>query len=166
MGLFEFFKRKGFGADIHSGRSYFGTDIQNIDLKGLVNFAISVFQDNPDFDAGQVIEKIRSFRDDERLAIALYRFIPIAYIRLFIPALAYPDQYFLVKNDKQLLFAFSTDGIYRIVWEECKVRFSQETSREKILPVLFHSSDFNSINEALKAGSKLENLVLSPPCFV
>jgi hypothetical protein len=165
MGLFDFWKSKNVSAKNSVRGSYCETEIQDKDLRALVNLSISVFQDNPDFEADQLIDKIISFSGEEQLALALYRFIPIAYCRLLFPEPGYSDEYILYKNDKQQSFTFSTDNIYRVVFEECSLRFSRETSQEKILPILVHSADFNAINEAVKGGAVLADMIVSPSYF-
>ena len=167
MGLFDFLKNKKTTITTFTSGSYFETDISDLDLRSLINDAISVFQDNSDFDYNQIIDTIKTYRNDEALALAIYRFIPIAYCRLLIPEPKYSDGFVLYKseNDKKN-FSFSADRIYKIVFDESRTRFEKEASQDKIMPILFHSSDFKAINDALKDGSELKNLVCSPSYFL
>ncbi len=167
MGLFDFFKNKKIETKTLASGSYFDTEINDADLKTLINKAISVFQDNPSFDHNQIIDTLKEYRNEEDLALALYRFIPIAYCRLFIPEPNYSDEFVVYKSqNEKRSFSFSSDKIYRSVMNESKERFAKENMQEKILPILFHSADFKAIQDALKGGSELKNLVCSPSYFL
>lgn len=165
MGLFDFLKGKKTVNDPVAGDSYFHTGINDQDLKVLINQAILAFRD--DQDADQVIGKIKSYRNEEPLALALYRFIPIALCRLFIPEPAYSDEYVVVKSEKdQSSYKLSEDRIYQQVMTELGKWFTTEASQEKLLAILCHSADFQAINNALRNGSNLADLDCGPSYFV
>ena len=166
MGLFDFLRTKKVSNDAATG-SYVNTSISNTDLRDLINDTISVFENNPGHDHNQLIDLIKTYRNDEDLAMALYRFIPIAYCRLFIPEPTYSDEYIVYRSEKDnTTFFLSTDTVYQAVLRESRTRLATTTAPDAVMSVLYHSADFKAINEALNNGSELTNLVCSPAYFL
>lgn len=167
MRIFNFLKKnEKKGITFRSG-SYFDTDISDPDLRVLINHAITVFLNNPSFDCNELIDAIRKHGCDESLAMALFRFIPIAYCRIFLPEPEYSDIYILYKDNRNRReYSFSEDRIYNIVLEESKARYFREGSEEEILPILNHSADFRTINDALRHSLKLEDQICGPTYFL
>lgn len=152
---------------MYTSGSYFDSDVTDSELEGLTEQAISIFRNNKDAQPEEVVDKIRAYRDDEALALALYRFIPIAYCRLFIPQAKYSDQYVLYKSeDEKREFSLSSDRVYGIVQAVCKASLNKATGEDDILPILFHSSAFSAINNALNGGANLADLEVSPSIFM
>lgn len=177
MGLFNFLKPKKTIEEsasdaipkgpVAASGSYFETTISDADLRILINKVITVFQQSNGAGHNEVIDAIRRHRNEEDLAVALYRFIPIAWCRLFIPEPDYSDEYILVKEgQEQAVYLLSRDRVYNMVRTECKNRYEQAATQEEMLPILYHSADFNAINQALKGGSRLEDLVTVPSYFL
>lgn len=138
------------------------------DLAAIINQAISVFGANPGADQNQLIDSIKAFCGNEPLAVALYRFIPIAYCRLFIPEPVYPDEFVVVvdQNATQLTFSFSADRVYTAVLAESRKRLDGLEKQDDLWAIFYHSADFRAINDALNHGAQLTNLVCSPTYFL
>ncbi len=164
MGLFDFFHKKNKQLPFSRG-SYFHTSISDDDLHTLVNQAIDVFERNEQADTETIILSIYRIYPDKNLAIALYRFIPTAFCRLFFYQVNYSDDYIVTRGKEQLLFHYSADGIYNMVAIISKQRIVQSTKPEATFNILFHSADFNAINNAVKGGAELEGLSCSVSYF-
>ncbi len=167
MKLFNFLRRSSPHKSSFPGGTYFNTNIDEIELKLLVNNAILVFDNNVGADHDQLVELIKTYHDDEDLAFALYRFIPIAYCRLFIPEPAYSDDYVIYKSESdKTTYHFSKDAIYNLVLAVCTERLKHAQSSDNVYSILYHSAEFKAINSALLNGSDLKDLVCSPAYFL
>jgi len=165
MGLFNFFHKKKQQLPFSRG-SYFYTAINDDDLHTLVNQAIDVFERNEQGDTETIILSIYSIYPDKDLSIALYRFIPTAFCRLFFYQVNYSDEYIVARAGKEpLRFHYSEDAIYKMVSIISKQRIVQSTRPEATFSVLFHSADFNAINKAVKGGASPEDLSCSASYF-
>ncbi|MBC8152582.1 MAG: hypothetical protein H7Z72_06690 [Bacteroidetes bacterium] len=138
------------------------------DLAAITNQAISAFGTNPGADPNQLIDNIKAYCGDEPLAVALYRFIPIAYCRLFIPEPVYPDEFVLVvdQNTTHVTFSFSADRVYSAVLTESRKRLDSLEKQDDLWAIFYHSADFKAINDALNHGAPLTDLICSPTYFV
>ncbi len=167
MKFFNFFKTKtneSFKLEIGS---YFETKLSDTSLIILINDAISIFQLYTTKEPDQIIETINFKINDQDLAVALYRFIPLAYCRLFIPEVQYSDKFVLLDDEKnEKSFLFTKEKLFQLTLEVCKKRLLIEKDQDKIFPILMHSANFNAINEALNNGSQLNNLNCSPSYFL
>lgn len=167
MKLFDFLKNKKADKQTVTGSSYFDASIGNTDLKLLINKAISVFEINTWFTDKQIVDRIQSYCNDENLALALYRFIPIAYCRIFIPEPKYSDEYIVYTSENnKSTFLFSKDRVYKMVLAESRKRLTNPHLQCDVLPILHHSADFKAINEVLNNGSALDGLICSPSYFL
>jgi hypothetical protein len=111
----------------------------------------------------EIVQAIKDGSKDDDLASALYRLIPVAFCRIFLPEVTYSDEFVVhVDEHNQQHFSFSNDRIYNAVLAESKARFPKVDA----MPILYHSSDFHAINGSLHNGSRLENLVASPTIFM
>ena len=166
MGLFDFFKKNNAPAGPFASGSYVDTNATDEELVILVHQAIAVFRGNPGYSPDQLVEGINIFARDERLAVALYRFIPLAFCQVLFPEPAYSDEFTLTKNGKTKgLHSFSKDRIFRIVAEECQKSAAMNTDQEKMVSILIHSAEFNALNTALKNGSQLSDLQFSATVY-
>ncbi|XZF16570.1 hypothetical protein ACTHGU_10555 [Chitinophagaceae bacterium MMS25-I14] len=146
---------------------YLETTLTDEELKLLVRQAISIFENNPGATPDKIVDKINVYTTDDALALALYRFIPTAYCRLFFPEPGYSDEYIVYKSmDEQDTYHFSADRIYNAVLEESRDILVATSSGDKMLAVVSHSSEFNAINNALNGGSDIKDLVLAPMIFI
>ncbi len=165
MGLFHFLHKKNNPPPFSRG-SYFYTAISDDDLHTLINQAINVFERNEQGDTETIILSIYRIYPDKELAIALYRFIPTAFCRLFFYQVNYSDEYIVDRGGREPQhFNYSEDGIYKMVSIISKQRIVQSTRPEATFSVLFHSADFNAINKAVKGGAEPEDLTCSPSYF-
>ena len=164
MALFDFFHKKNNPLPYSRG-SYFHTAITDTDLHSLINQAINVFENNKGADAVTIIHGIYAVYNDKALAIALYRFIPTAFCRLFFTQVNYADEYYVRHGNDHERFYFSADGVFNMVAMISKQRIVQSTRPEETFSILFHSADFNAINKAVKDGADLHDVSSSPALY-
>ena len=167
VGLFDFLKSKKAGQATFATGSYVNPAISDQALKPLIRTAVSIFQNNTNMDQDGIVDLIKTHCNDEELAMALYRFIPIAYTRLFIPEAVYSDEYVLFKSAaEKATFQFSKDNLYNLIFAECTYLFNHAARADDVMPIMYHSAEFKVINSALHDGSELKNLMLSPAYFL
>jgi hypothetical protein len=157
MGLFDFFKPargpKG---------PYAPTDLSEVELLLMADHAIDLFETHPGASYPQLLGLLEAQTHDSTLAKALYCFIPIAYCRLFIPELRYPDTFVVVDKGS---FPFAKEPVFLAVQKAASERLAQPEAAEKAMNILARSSDFDAINQALNNGSSLKDLEPGPPVF-
>lgn len=152
MGLFDFFKKSQ--EKIES------------DHRSNILLAVKIFESNPDENWETLCDKLVSKLGSKKLAYDLYRFLPIAYCRQFLPEVNFPDTYKVMKSESNFEeHKFADSKLYREVEEIVAKKLKNINSQGDIMSVLIHSSEFDAINNALKDGSKLEDVVISPPIF-
>lgn len=165
MGLFDFLKSKKDDTSVE--RPHLQTGTSDGDLKKLIGKAIAVFENSPGASADTIIKGIESHTRNEDLAVALYRFIPIAFCRIILPEPAYSDEYVIAdKKNGDKSYSFSSDKVYNAVLTESREYLAQEPDQEKVVNVLVNSADFDAINKALHGGSELKDLVFGPSVFL
>ena len=165
MSFFDRFKKKNEQTPFSRG-SYFHTNINDTDLHTLINLAIDVFEREQQASTETIILSIYQVYPDKELAIALYRFIPTAFCRLFFYQVNYSDEYIVLKKGVEpMQLRYSQDGIYNMVAMISKQRIVQSTRPEATFNVLYHSADFNAISKVVKDGTPLEEIICSPSQF-
>lgn len=156
MGLFDLFKRKEEkepAANAPVGQEQIAQ-------------AVRVFETYPNQGQEGICELIAKKTGRADLATDLYHLIPIAYGRLIVPEVSYPDRYLVEKEGDITEYAFSENTLYAQIEKYITRKIRKPPSQIDMLNVLNHSAEFNAINQALHADSKLEDLVLSPPYFM
>ncbi|MCE7996658.1 MAG: hypothetical protein HEP71_32130 [Roseivirga sp.] len=131
-----------------------------------IALAVKVFETYPSQGQKGICDLIGKKTGRADLASDLYRFIPIAYGRLIVQEVSYPDRYLVEKKGDIAEYAFSENTLYVQVEQYITRKIRKPPSQIDMLNVLNHSPEFDAINQALHAGSKLEDLVLSPPYFL
>lgn len=165
MGIFDRFRKKNDEEPFSRG-SYFHTAINDVDLHTLINQSIDIFERNPEADTSTIILSIYQLYPDKNLSVALYRFIPTAFCRLFLNTVQYSDEYYVPRKSREHeCFHYSSDGIFNMVAMISKQRIVQSSRPDDTFSILFHSAEFNAINKAIKNGAELETLRSSPLYF-
>jgi hypothetical protein len=112
-----------------------------------------------------VIEALVASGIDSNDAEWLVALLPVAFTRVLFKSggPSFADTYQCMREDG------SVSGEHRLSDEPIFVHalaIADTADRETMLAVAGRSAELNAINKALHAGSKLENLVLSPPIFL
>ena len=166
MGRLDFLKPRKAPVYDTSG-SYITTDLGPADMVQRIQQAVVMFELYSGYGKEVILEKINSNCDNEELALALYRFIPIAFCRLFLPELQYSDEYVVYNSETdQKTYYFSKDMIYQKVLGGSKIGLAASASQENILKILSHGPEFDAINAALNRGAQLKDIVFAPVYFV
>lgn len=136
----------------------------NDDISKTIAMAIDTIKSCNDEDSNDdIINRISKFTKDEYLAWELYCFIPIAYCRLLLHDLKFSDEaIYSMPDGSQRKKVLSNINTYKQVKKIASERYRSGIDKADISNILFHSSEFNAINNALNAGSKLENLMIGP----
>jgi len=118
-------------------------------------------------------ELVRIAVGSQVTAQQLYWFIPTALFHILFPEVETIDgSYTIVYPDQsKKVFLFSKDPIYNAVYEYLKT-VCASLDNESVYRILGYSSEFNVVNQALKARDEanleanLENLLLSGPIYI
>lgn len=126
--------------------------------------AIATFEQSPQLTVAELIEELRYKAADgqEPLAIALYRFLPLAYCQEILPEVNYPDYY--IRPD-QSRFLLAANTLFEEIKQVVAAKFLHGLAEKQMLAVLQHCPQFQEINNALHEGAKLEEISISPLRF-
>lgn len=133
---------------------------------GKTEQAVKVFEANSMASGKEIMELLEKKLKDAPLALDLYRFLPIAYCRMMVGGVDFPETYMTLEADgSHKEHKFMENAIYVEVDRYTIRRFISHVGKEDMMSILNHSSEFDAINQALHKGSKLEDLVLAPLVF-
>ena len=110
-----------------------------------------------------VVDDIARRTGDEDLAMDLFRFLPIAYTRLLLPDVQLADHYRQVTAQGGYTeHKFADNPLYVQIAHYLE---THPLSKEETDGLLGYNSEIAAINQALHAGSQLEDLIMAPPMF-
>ncbi|MDO3680336.1 hypothetical protein [Paenibacillus ehimensis] len=151
MGIFDLFKKNQ------------QPQAQENDLIRSIRHAIGIMENTGSESHEEIIERISHCTKDERLAWELYCLIPSVYCRMIIKEVQYSNEMIVIfPDDTQQQALLSDNQVYKAIQGVVADKFSGEIDNAKIQNILFQSSEFNAINNALNDGSSLEDLMTGP----
>jgi len=98
------------------------------------------------------------------LAVEILLFLPIAFVRQWLPTAKWLDTYVeYVDEKKQIEKKYSETKSYQIIWNVTTEYFANNPDRDTVLKIVGRSAEFNVINKILldNPNSKLEELKFS-----
>lgn len=125
-----------------------------------IQSAVEIFRAHPDADADEILQLITDSGLEQPLAIQLLLFVPLAYGRVMLSDkdILFPSTYLcLGKPAKRRLDALP-------LWAEALEYAKQD--REPFFPIAGRSSEVRAVNDAMRDGEKLEDLIFTPPGFL
>ncbi|MCP3774516.1 hypothetical protein NLX71_14540 [Paenibacillus sp. MZ04-78.2] len=151
MGFFDLFKKNQ------------QSQAQENDLIQSIRHAIEIMEHADSESHEEIIEKIAQYTKDEHLAWELYCLIPSAYCRMIVKEVQYTNDMIMVfPDDTQQQTLLSNNLVYKVIQSVVADKLSGEIDNKKIQTILFQSSEFNAINNALNDGSALGDLMTGP----
>ncbi|MBU7320499.1 hypothetical protein [Paenibacillus oleatilyticus] len=151
MGIFDLFKKKQ------------QPQVQENELIQSIRHAIEIMEHADSESPEEIIEKIGQYTKDERLAWELYCLIPSVYCRMIVQEVRYSNEMIVIfPDDTQQKALLSNHRVYEVIQSVVADKLSGEIDNGKIQNILFQSSEFNAINNALNGGSALEDLMTGP----
>ncbi|MCM3273565.1 hypothetical protein [Paenibacillus elgii] len=151
MGIFDLFRKKQ------------QPQTQENELIQSIHHAIEIMEHADSESPEEIIEKIAQYTKDERLAWELYCLIPSVYCRMIVKEVQYSNEMIMIfPDDTQQQSLLSNNQVYKLIQNVVADKFSGEIDNKKIQNILFQSSEFNAINNALNDGSALEDLMTGP----
>ncbi|MDX2049242.1 MAG: hypothetical protein SFU87_20830 [Chitinophagaceae bacterium] len=141
-------------------------DFQEIfspDFEVQVEKAIKLLSENEADLNNETIFKL--FTDNgigEKEAIEILLFLPISFIRHWIPNLKWPDTYDeLINGKQQIEKKYAETKSFLIIWEVTSKYFQNSPDAKTILQIGGRSAEFHTINQLLNEGGELENVELA-----
>ena len=128
--------------------------------------AVDVFQECLEVDDWQTIQKLVAAGIDQSIALKLVQFVPLAFCRYMLKGtgVGFSPHYQLVESgsNKSLELCLADEPVYEEALIAAERVFASGLG-QYYYSVAGRSAEFNAINSALNAGSKLENQVCSAP---
>jgi hypothetical protein len=100
-------------------------------------------------------------------AIEILLFLPIAFVRHWLPNVKWHDTYFEFISDKiQMEKIYCESKSFQIIWEVTKDYFENSRNSDTVIKVGGRSAELHSINQLLNNCSKFENIELSKTVII
>jgi hypothetical protein len=151
MAFFDFFKKKPEQKAVKDDTS-------------AIQSALAAFAADEGKGWQNLVAAIEAKVGDKMLAVDLYRFLPIAYARLLLPDAQLADHY--RQQTKQGDFTehkLADNPLYVQIFTYLMLNPPQKGQYENLIG---YNAELNAINQALNAGSRLEDLIMAPPTFL
>jgi hypothetical protein len=130
-----------------------------------IDRAIAVMKAQSDQADHNVVEALVASGVDPKDAEWLVALLPVAFTRVLFKSggPSFADTYQCMSDDGSISgeHSLSNEPIFAH-----GVSIASSADRETMVAVAGRSAEFNVINQALHVGSKLDDLVLSPPVFL
>jgi len=159
------FLRKLFGGNAsskHENHSNAFKQNSKVESEDIYKESVMVFMDNY-LDPDMIYDKIYRLTRSENEALLIYLFIPYYFCRLVVPEVNYTNYYIIENADKsKSSIKFSQSKVLSELFKSIEDNWDSY-SKMNLEKILFHSGDFQAINDALNKGSKIEDLQALPP---
>ncbi|CAC9975320.1 hypothetical protein [Flavobacterium panici] len=119
-------------------------------------------------DGDTLFEKLSEICENNFEAQEIYLFLPIAFVRLFLPKVNWSYTYNEIdSNGKETKKAFENTESYQIILQVSEKHF-QKLSRETIIKIAGRSAEFNVMNQLLldNKNAKPEDIKLSETTII
>jgi hypothetical protein len=116
-----------------------------------------------------IYEKLTAERLNPELAARLVEFLPIAYTRILLTSSGARFSNTFRRNlpdGTSRESEFSANPVWNAVESFAQAEIARGISQKELLGVAARSAEFDAANKLLKQGSKLSNLVFTPPAFL
>lgn len=108
-----------------------------------------------------LLDNINYLSQDPHLSFELYCFIPEIYCQLVIPEVQYSNQVIIVlPNQTRYQLYLSQFKVYSSLKKVIQERIQTNKSPDESRKILYFSSNFDAINQALNNGREPRNLVM------
>lgn len=118
-------------------------------------------------------EEVLKLFDDHKIApreaVEICLFLPIAFVRHWLPNLNWPDSYQeLIDEEKFIEKKYSKTLSFKIIWEVTNSYFQDSPSSETVIKIGGRSAEFHAINQLLNDndGDELENIQLAQTVII
>lgn len=136
------------------------------DYSEAIHFAIDKYIEGYEVDDEEfVYNAIRDYVGEGKLADQIYVFLPVALTREWLKhqPIKLSDTYLKINGKaKGKKIKLNSIAVYRQIVVVLQVRLLT-MSNENVLKILVNSAEMKAISQALTDGSKLENLLMTPP---
>lgn len=117
------------------------------DFKKSVEKAIVILEENSSIDNDKVVELFERNGFDKQVALEIFFFLPIAFVRTWLTDISWPDTYFDFKsNENKKQRKYQETESYCIILEVTQNYFSSSPSPESIIKIAGRSAEYNAIN--------------------
>jgi hypothetical protein len=135
-------------------------------LTKTISQAVFLMRESPSLDDTGVYEALVADGVEQGVALRLTVFLPMAYCRLFLSGtgVKFADgfQYLLPEGGISPETPFSAEPLWQACVTFADAEIKSSVGAKDFLRIAGRSAEFNAVNQQLHAGSKLEDLVLTP----
>jgi hypothetical protein len=132
-------------------------------MRDSINSAVQIFRSNPESSDDEIFNRFLESGIERLVATQLIVLLPLAYGRVVLSEMgaSFPNTYICIGANGKSGRQRSLNSLP--LWVDA-VGFARQDA-EPPFPIASRSAEVRVANEALLNGSKLENLVWSPPVF-
>ncbi|MBS7254802.1 hypothetical protein [Flavobacterium branchiicola] len=160
MGFFDFLQKT---------KTSESKDLISQSFSNSVEKSILLMSSSEDFfDEDSLYEKICGICENVFEAQEIYIFLPIAFVRLFLPKINWSPTYNeIYSNKKETKKSFKNTQSYQIIFHISEKRFNN-LSHESIIKIAGRSAEFSAINQLLLSNknAKPEDIKLTETTIV
>lgn len=114
----------------------------------------------------EVIRLLISDGIDYNEAIEILLFLPIAFVRNWLPNLKWHNTYNEYNNKKQSERKYSETKSFQIIWDVTKDYFQNAPNADSIIKISGRSAEFHAINQLLNEGCNLKDIKLTKTTII
>ncbi|HLM80416.1 MAG TPA: hypothetical protein VK302_07270 [Terriglobales bacterium] len=131
-----------------------------------ISQAVATFRKFPAMSDEEIYGELVKEGVDRRLAARLVEFVPMAYGRILLEksGAQFSDVYHrLLPGGTRLEHLLSSEPVWNAAFDFGRAEIADRTSAADLLAVAARSAEFDAADKMLKKGSRLQNLVFTPP---
>jgi len=135
------------------------------DFDQIVRHAISLVKTSTDVNTDEeFLSYLTSNGIEYTSAVEIVLFLPIAFVRQWLPTAKWLDTYIeYIDEKKQIERKYNDTKAYQIIWNVSTEYFANNPDKDTVFKIGGRSAEFNVVNKILleNPNSKLEDLKLS-----
>ena len=141
-----------------------------IDLSGFeadVKKSIDIIANSKSLDSKELLNSLVKNGIEERAAVEIVLFLPIAFIRKWLTDVHWPKTYLeCYPNSKRVSRRFSDNQQFTVMEKVVDQYWNEELDKDVILSIAGRSAEFDAINQLLHDGGKLEDIKLTETVII
>ncbi|HEV3040934.1 MAG TPA: hypothetical protein VHA33_24415 [Candidatus Angelobacter sp.] len=135
-----------------------------------ISRAVQLFRSTPALKDEEMFRVLVQEDMEPRVAAHCVEFLPLAYSRMLLMeagSTRFPQSFLRVlPNGKFKTHRFDSEPIWNAIVSFAKTERKSITAAKDLLAIAGRCAIFNAVNDALHAGSKLQDLLLSEPALL
>jgi hypothetical protein len=139
-------------------------------IASYISRAVQLFRATPALKDDEIFRVLLQEGMEPRVAARCVEFIPMAYSRMLLMeagSTRFPQSFLrLLPNGKFETHRFDSEPVWNAIVSFARAERKSITAAKDLLAIAGRCAIFNAVNDALHAGSRLQDLLLSEPALL